>query len=425
MVTPPDEIISILSPFASQLSRRSFEHVKVLVTGAILSIGPRTVTGCLRAMGRDDDPQFQKYHRVLRRNAWSSRILSGILLCLLVSRLLGRDDEVVVALDDTLERRWGRKIKAAAWWHDSARSKAKAVSSLGLRWVVMALVVKVPWSPHPWSLPFLTVLTYSAKYAERHGKKHKTTIDVAVEMVHCLRRWLPDRRIVVVADGGYAASDLLNACAKLDIVAVTRMKITSQLCAEPDPKPAGKRGPQAKRGKRLLNLFRQYKCMRFKNKWRSAQTKYWNVERGGLYVSDKCLWDPQNGTPVAIRWVVVHKDKTDHNLLAYMCTDQDALPDQILDWYAMRWSIEVTFQEVRKYLGVEGQRQWSDLAIERSTPTLMGMYSLVTLIAQPHLLKQAASPSATPWYDKQGATFADAIALVRMKIWAAQKLESS
>jgi hypothetical protein len=107
---------------------------------------------------------------------------------------------------------------------------------------------------------------------------------------------------------------------------------------------------------------------------------------------------------------------------AFACTDVDAAPLDILRWFVRRWSVEVTFAEVRRHLGVETQRQWSDRAIARTTPALLGLFSLVALWAND---SRAALPRSAAWYDKRDITFSDALASVRRALWSADKLPAS
>jgi hypothetical protein len=103
---------------------------------------------------------------------------------------------------------------------------------------------------------------------------------------------------------------------------------------------------------------------------------------------------------------------------ALLCTDLEADPHKIVSWFVMRWQLEVTFQEVRRHLGFESQRQWSDLAIRRTTPALLGLFSLITLFAYGRMRQTADAFRQAAWYHKAHPTFADALALMRKELWA-------
>ncbi|WP_431854725.1 hypothetical protein [Azospirillum sp.] len=104
-------------------------------------------------------------------------------------------------------------------------------------------------------------------------------------------------------------------------------------------------------------------------------------------------------------------------LMAYEGTDLQAEPLAVLRWFVRRWAVEVTFAEVRRHLGVETQRQWSDPAIARTTPALLGLFSLVTLWADEITAQATIIPRATAWYAKAEPTFSDALAAVRYQLW--------
>src|SRR5438094_579845 len=287
METLPREIIRVLRPFEAVLSERVWDWVTVLLVGAILAPGQRTVAAVLRVMGLSDERQFQNYHRVLNRARWSSRELGRRLLVLLVRVFVPADATVVVGLDDSIERRRGAKIAAKGIYRDPVRSsKEHFVKASGLRWVSLQLLACVPWAQQVWALPFFTVLAPSERYHQERGQRHKTLPDWGRQMLCPLRRWRPDPSVVAVADSTSAALALLAACARL------------------------------------------------------------------------------------------------------------------------------------RHPGVETQRQWSDRAIQRTTPALLGLFSLVTLLAHELLPGHALPARQAAWYTKPLPTFGDTLALVRRELWA-------
>jgi DDE superfamily endonuclease len=173
--TLPPKMVQALAPFAPLFSRRVFRHVQVLVAGAILAPGKRrTVASALRAMGLDQEKRFHRYHRVLSPAGWSTRKVSGVLLGLLLEAFVPEGSPIVVGIDETLERRYGRKISARGVYRDPVRSTHETfVKSSGLRWVCVMLLVEVPWASRLWALPFLSVLAPSERYAAERGRRHK------------------------------------------------------------------------------------------------------------------------------------------------------------------------------------------------------------------------------------------------------------
>ncbi len=200
-----------MEPFRQAFSTPTWHHVLVLITGAILSPGRRTVAAALRVTGLEQDPCFTNYHRVLNRNRWSSRRVARCLLRLLVSSFV-TEGPVILGLDDTLERRWGAKIKARGIYRDPVRSShGHFVKASGLRWLSIMLLPEIPWSGRVWGLPFLTALAPSERYASVRQRPHKKLTDWGRQILLQAARWLPGRKIIAVADSSYAAIDLLNA----------------------------------------------------------------------------------------------------------------------------------------------------------------------------------------------------------------------
>src|SRR5215218_2062849 len=219
-----------LEPFAAALGEATWRRAIVLVAGALLAPGRRTVASALRAAGLGHAPGFANYHRVLSEARWSGLALARRLL-LLLAAAFAPHGPVVVALDDTLERRWGRRIRARGIYRDPVRSShGHFVKASGLRWLSLMLVVPIPWARRPWALPFLTVPAPSERYARRGGRRHKRLTDWARQALLQAARWLPGRRVVVVADGGFAALDLL-AAVRRRVCVVTRLRLDARLFA--------------------------------------------------------------------------------------------------------------------------------------------------------------------------------------------------
>ncbi|HEX5700944.1 MAG TPA: transposase [Rubrobacter sp.] len=171
MRTLPTMMIRVLVPFVPLFSKSVWQHAQVLLAGAILAPGGRTVSSALRAMGFDQERRFHRYHRVLSRASWSSRKVSRVLLGLLVEAFVPEGAPLVVGIDETLERRWGKKISAKGVYRDPVRSTHETfVKASGLRWVCVMLLVEIPWASRVWALPFLSALAPSECCAARQGR---------------------------------------------------------------------------------------------------------------------------------------------------------------------------------------------------------------------------------------------------------------
>jgi hypothetical protein len=424
MHTLPTSMIQVLAPFAPLFSKSVFQHVQLLLVGAILAPGKRTVASALRAVSLEDERRFCRYHRVLNRAVWSSREASRVLLGLLVEAFVPEGGPLVLGIDETLERRRGKKISAKGIYRDPVRSSREHfVKTSALRWVCLALLVPVPWASRVWSLPFLSALAYSERYAEEQGKRHKTLVDWAGQLLLLVRRWYPEREIVAVADGGYAALKLLDRCRRLSepITFITRLRLDAALYEPAPPRHSGQIGRPRLKGDRLPNL--SVLAQDPTTEWAPITLNDWygNSKRTIEIVSGTALWYSTGVPAVPLRWVLIRDPQEEFETQALLCTDLAAEPEQIISWFVRRWQMETTFQEVRQRLGFETQRQWSEKALRRTAPVLLGLFSLVTLLAHQHIAEGAQIVRKAAWYDKAHPTFSDALALVRRQLWAREE----
>jgi DDE superfamily endonuclease len=418
--TLPTTMIRALAPFAPLFSKRVWQHVQVLVAGAILAPGRRTVSSALRAMGFDQQKQFHRYHRVLSRASWSSRQASRILLGLLVEAFVG-EGPLILGIDETLERRWGKKISAKGVYRDPVRSSYENfVKVSGLRWVCVMLLVEIPWTSRVWALPFLSALAPSERYAAARGRRHKKITEWAWQLLLVVRRWYPKREIIAVADSTYASLKLLFRCRSLSrpVTFITRLRLDAALYEPAPPRRPGQIGRPRLKGERLPNLSVVAEAPSTVWKLTTIANWYGSGERMVEIASDTAVWYSTGLFAVPLRWVLVRNPQGPFKTQALLCSDLEADPENILSWFVMRWQIETTFQEVRRHLGFETQRQWSDLAIRRTTPALIGLFSLVTLFAHHRMTQAAGAFRQAAWYHKTQPTFADALALVRKELWA-------
>jgi hypothetical protein len=413
----PEMIIAVLAQFAGLFSAPVWGHAQVLLIGAILCQGPRTVAAILRVMGLGQDPRFERYHRVLSRARWSglqaARMLWGLLI-----RLLPPQWVPMIVVDDTVERRRGTRIKAKGCYREAVRSSQKhVVKCFGLKWVCLMLLVRLPWSSRLWALPFLTVLAPSKQANQEAKKRHKTTVDWTCQMVKTVSRWLR-RPWVLLGDGGFACLHLAWTCVQQEVVLISRLRLDAQLYDFPTLPRRPRRGPKPRKGARLPAL--QDRVAEAQRSGEEMEIYWYGGEtRRVRLLSDVALWYRRGQKPLPIRWVLVVNAEGDPDPAAFFCTCPACKPLSIVTAFVLRWNVEVTFEESRRHLGIETPRQWSDLAIARTTPILFGLFSLVCLMAH-HWVEAGATltPRTTAWYAQVEATFSDVLALVRRTLWA-------
>ena len=417
MHSPSPEIIQLIAVFSVAFTAPTFKKVMVLIFGTILAPGRRTVTAALRMMGLGADPNYSKYHGVLNRDRWSPWVVSRILLGLILLFFVPPGVPILLVIDETLERRQGKKIKNKGWFRDPIRSTAAhVVTTLGLRWICLAVLVTVPWSKRTWALPFMTVLALGEKTSAKLNKRHRTLVQWAEYMMDKVRRWQPDREIRLVGDGSYAAIVLVQRCQRLKkpVKLVSRLRLDARLFDFPKPQPASKRGPKPKKGDRQTKLSERLEDP--ETQWQELELVLYGQEHLVEFITGVSLWHSPGKDPVPLRWVLVRCAEESFPPSAFFCSDPQVSVRQIILWASWRWNIEVTFEELRAFLGFETQRQWSDRAIERTTPCLFGLFSLVTILAK-LLFPDELPIRHNSWYIKEEATFSDALAAVRRHLW--------
>jgi DDE superfamily endonuclease len=417
--TPGPEVVGLLQTFAVAFTRPTFVHAVVLLYGAILAPGRRTVAAALRAVGLREECHFTSYHRVFNRAAWSPLRLSRLLLQLIVSTLLPPHAPVILLVDSTLVRRTGRRIAWKGRFHDAVRSQPGHVAtSEGVHWLCLAVLVPVPWSSRPWALPFLSVPTLTPATSAKLGRRHRTTPEYADVLVRVVQRWQPDREFVLVGDSAFAVVELGHTCQVRGMRLVSRLVFNAQLYDPVPRQPAPKPGPKPTKGPRQPKLADRLTDPM--TAWQTRTVPWYGQQPATLELTTgTALWHTDGLPPLPVRWVLVRNAPGRRPPVALFCTDPSAAAEQIVGWYIDRWHIESTFEEVRAHLGLETQREWSTRAVGRATPCLLGLFSLVVLLA--HALHPEELPTRrAAWYPKAEPTFIDSLAAVRRHLWASR-----
>jgi len=421
----PGTLLPVLEIFRPEFTPRTWSKVVTLVRGTILARGRRTVAAALRQMGLHDDPKFSSYHQVFNRAAWSPLHPARRLLLAATAAFVPEGVGLTFAIDETLERRWGRRIRIRGHYRDPlASSKVRSVSASGIRWIVLALVVNVPWASRPWALPILSVPAPTPKVSLKLGRRHKTIAERARQIIARLRRWLPDVEWTAVGDSAYSVIELGLACRRRDVRLIAPLRPDARLFKPAPAKVPGKVGRPRVAGDRLPNL--DIVLAYPKTAWSRVAVRWYDgAERQLELASGTAVWYHNGMEPLPIRWVLTRDPAGQLEPRAYFSTRPGDEAAAIAAEFVKRWPIEVTFEEARAHLGVETQRQWSDLAIERETPCLLGLYSVAALIGE---VLHRASPVAirtASWYPKAGATFSDVLAAARRECWGFLDIRTS
>lgn len=419
MLDLPAPMISVLSIFLPLFSQPTYQSFLFLFNAHVLCKGKRTITEMLKRMGLRNCRNYSKYHDFFSKAKWSALNGSRILLLKLISFTPA---SATFSFDTTVERRKGPKIKGLGIQRDAVRStKGRKVLVPGLNWLVCAIHIQLPWSKRKWALPILTILmppenplsTSKNAHDLKKTKKHKTLTQWTCQAVKLLRRWLgPTIKITVVADSAFATYLLANTCIDLGITLVSRMRLDARTFEFPPP-PKG-RGRKKLVGHRLPTFQHMLKDTFLV--WDTIEVGWYGGKMKKIQIlTGTCLWYGYGIRPVPIKWVLT-RDGDQEGLI--FSTNIHQTLDELIEIFVDRWGIEVTFEEARRHLGMETQRQWSDKAIDRITPSILGSYSIINLIAIESLRSQneKISIQTSSWYKKSHVTFSDVLAYLRMLI---------
>lgn len=503
----PEVIISLLAIFEPCFTKPTWEHAQTLLIGAILCTGKRTVTACLSIMGLSNEPHYDRYHSFLSKSKFSEFKLVKILLGLLI-KILPHNWPILIAMDETIERRKGSKIKAKGCYRDACRSThSLIIRCFGLKWQCAALLIKLPWNDRTWALPFMTVLCHPKKFADpivgykvvsisskddkmndnigycggnmyyvnangintkfpeklnqllvkntseikssvKRNKlikkniaklgnknmklftslcgqckiKHRTSIDYAILMMKKIS-WVLKRPWIFLGDGSFTCVKLGLACASNNVTLISRLKLNAALYEPAPTHIQGKKGRKRLKGNKVLSLWELIKNDNVV--WQEQEINWYKDTRKKVrLLTGTNLWYTPKYKPLSIRWVIV-QDVESGKFQAFFSTDITLSATTIVEYFVLRWNIETTFEEVRLHLGVETQRQWSDTAINRTTPMLMGLFSLTCIMAYKLTNGTKLPAISTSWYKKNDqATFSDVIAYVKQAISRKKQLNA-
>lgn len=407
----------LLSHFRTAFTAPSFENFCLLALGAVLAQGRRTVTELLRVTQGLATKHFSTYHRFLSRAVWRRWRLARS-LAHLVAGLVPEDQLLRLAGDDTTERRTGSKVYGVACHRDAVRSTQKVLNfCFGHRWVVLSVLVRLPFATRPWALPVLALLYRSPKEDATAGKRHRTLEDLMRIALWLFRRWVPGRELRFVADGGYRSIRMGHFCRRLGIEMITGLHKDAKLYRHPPRRRKRRRGRPPKKGQRLKSPLEMANARN--PRWTQMLVEwYGGTVKPVRWLSGVGCRDAPGQPLLEIRWVLVEDLETGRRE-CFQSTNPALEPQDIIESYVLRWYLETTFQECREHLGLETMRNRVRNSVERSVPCLFGLFSLVTVwYATQHPDGQPPLPARDAWYSKQEVTFSDAIAALRRYLWA-------
>jgi hypothetical protein len=399
----------------------TFEHFLTLMCGLIVTMGRRTVSRALRVMEPHLVGHWCTYHRIYSQAKFSMWKLA-VAVTRQVVAMLPAEEPVILVADDTVQQKTGPKVWAKGAHRDARRSSRSHTGiKFGHKWLVMCVLARLPGMNRPWALPVLCALCRPPRTAGQIGQRHKTPSRLSLQLLMRLMRWFPDRKFILLGDSR-AVSHAVACFAHRHrdrVTLISRLRGDANLYDRPLSNRGKKGGKKPSPQKQVRHLPRQTGTLAW----------YGSSRRRLTYASDTALWYSVHSVRVTpLRWVCVLEDlKLKMEQAYFYSTDPQMPARRIIELYAMRWNIEVTFEESRTLLGLETTRHWCRQSVLRVTPILLGLFTAVGLIWK-ELSSQIDDPqrqrfSQTPCYQKRTMTFADALYWVRRELWTGTLLQ--
>jgi DDE superfamily endonuclease len=409
----PKPARSLFEALAGSFTRPTFLRFVVLALATILTVGQRTVCNLLRTLGALAPGHPSSYHRVFCKRRWSCwRLAQG--LANWVFDHLVPEGRVLLAGDDTVDGHKGAKVFGKGCHRDPVRSThSLTVFRWGHKWVVLAVLVRFPFTRRLWALPVLVALYRTEKDDAQSGRRHKTPAHLLRQLCWVLLRWFRQRRFVLSGDGNYGTHEMARFASRRRgrLTLVSKFYPHARLY-EPPPPYAGHGRPRVKGAK----LPTPEQAVAASAPARLHVAWYGGGRRDVQIVSGTGQWYKAGQGLVAVRWVFVH-DLTGSHRDEYFFTTEVAMSAQaVIETYVGRWNEETTFQEMRSYLGLETTRGWKEQTVLRVAPCLFGLYTVVAALYS-QLPKPYVRVQAVQWVGKQNVTFSDAITAVRHWLW--------
>jgi hypothetical protein len=411
-----NDALPVLALFQPAFSSAVFARAHLLAIAAILTTGRRTVSNLLRTVGHLAQGAPSSHHRVLSEARWSGLRLAALLTRFVLRRFWPAGTVTLVG-DDTVTEHPGRKVHGKARHRDPVRSSHSYTAwRWGHKWVVLAVLVRLPFAQRPWALPVLVALYRSEQDNRKRGRPHKTPAQLMQVLLRLMLRWFPDRSFRFAGDAGYGSHDMAEFAKRT----AGRLRLVSKLhpranLYQAPPRVTGKRpnGRPRKKGAKLPSP--QQVVARSP---RSGHNVAWygGGRRDVELVSGTGHWYKGGAGLVEVRWVFVGDLTGTHRDEYFYTTDLTVTPPEVVEAYAERWNIETTFAEARAYLGLETTRGRCQKTVLRAEPCLFGLYSVVTLLYE-QLPPEAQAEAGVDWEGKATVTFSDAISAVRRWLW--------
>ncbi|AMV25263.1 hypothetical protein VT84_12760 [Gemmata sp. SH-PL17] len=412
MILPP-EAHALVQVLALHFTSPTYQRFSVLLVGALVSTGRRTVANLLRTLRHLAPGHPTDYRRVLSRAPWSGLALGCALMRFVLDHIVP-DGPVRLVGDDTVDGHKGAHVHGKARHRDPVRSTHSYTAfRYGHKWVVLAVLVKFPFATRPWALPVLIDLYRSADDDRKRNRPHRTPARIMCSLLRLLLIRFPDRTFVFAGDSGYGTHDVARFCHRHRgrLTLVSKLHPDANLFDPPSPytgkgrpRVKGDRCPKPRQAVAAATTLTRLEVGWYGGGTRTVQalggTGHWYKAGRGL---------------VPVRGVFVRDTTGTHRDEYFFTTDLDLGPAAAIGHYCGRWNIETTFQERRAELGLETTRGWREKTVVRAAPCLFGLYTVTAILF--HARPEAKRTGSVEWPGKTVTTFSDALAAVRRWLW--------
>lgn len=400
-------LISSLEALRPAFTRPGFDNLVVVFAGWVLTNGTHAVTQALVAAGVAGRRHHEAFHRFFSRGTWDPDEV-GRLLFFWILRHVPEGAPIRVVLDDTLTAKKGPNVFGIGTYKDPVHSSRRhVVLAFGHCWVVLAVLLSVPFSARTFALPVLFRLHRTVKTCARTGHRHRKKTELAREMLDVVASWSGSRRVEIAADGAYC-NDTISRGLPANLVLFGSMRTDAVLTAQPPKLLWRLRGRPLKRGRGMPKPEELAEDVR--RPWLTCQATLYGLRRTVRFKTMDVQWYRACGTRL-LRVVVVKVDEGTIGIRVFFCSDATVSVPNILETYAERWSIEVCFRELKQLLGFGDSSARKRAAVERVAPFVGFVYTSVILwFAEGVHATPIATPPLRPWYrHKRGLCFADAL----------------
>jgi hypothetical protein len=356
------------------------------------------------------------YHRVLSQRRWSAWALAHAFIACLLDHV-APPGPVLLAGDDTVTAHPGPHVFGKGRHRDGVRStRSYTAHRWGHTWGVISVLVQLPIATRPWALPVFVALYRPPQWDRVQGTRHKTPAHISRPLLARLMRWFPERHFICVGDSGYGTSETARFCQhhRQHLTLVSKFSGDAALYEPPPPRTRRTIDRPRIKGRKLASP--QEVVANTIKRTCSTVAWYGGSTRDTEVVTGTGHWYRIGEALVEVRWLYVHDCTGTHRDEYFFTTDLTMKPQQMVECYTQRWSIETTFQECREYLKLESPKGYGQQTVLRVTPCLFGLYTIVVLLYLP-LPRASNTCSAVFWRGKASVTFSDMMTCIRRVLW--------